>query len=50
MEIATEADVVAMTARVLDEIGLTYEQLEAQARDGDFTSEQARRAWFAISP
>jgi hypothetical protein len=32
----------------LKELGLTYEQLAAQAREGRFTSLRARKLWLAI--
>jgi transposase len=32
----------------LREIGLTYAQLRAQARKGDFQSARARRLWLTI--
>ena len=36
--------------RALDEVGLTYAELERQARHngGDFVSAQAHRLWFSI--
>jgi hypothetical protein len=32
----------------LKELGLTYEELAAQARSGRFTSLRARKLWLAI--
>lgn len=34
--------------RALDELGLTYAQLEEQARSGYFTSAQAHALWVSI--
>lgn len=34
--------------QALDELGLTYAELEAQARDRDFTSAQAHALWVSI--
>jgi hypothetical protein len=46
----SEADMAELTWRMLDEIGLSYEELEAQAREEAFSSERARLVWFAIEP
>ena len=32
----------------LNELGLSYRQLRAQARSGEFTSLRARKLWLAI--
>jgi hypothetical protein len=55
---AAEADVeifeythdewTAMIARDLMELGLTYEELQRQARESDFTSSAARHLWVVI--
>lgn len=34
----------------LSELGLTYRELEQQARSGRFTSLRARKLWLAIGP
>lgn len=34
----------------LDELGITYEELVAEAETEDFSTEQARRLWFMIRP
>ncbi|MCY3851704.1 MAG: hypothetical protein OXF75_13040 [Acidimicrobiaceae bacterium] len=33
----------------LDLVGCTWEELQQQAKAGQFTSETARRAWFMVS-
>jgi len=48
VEVATEADLRIAVKNALDHCGLTYEQLEAQAKSGDFDSVRARIAWVAI--
>lgn len=50
VEIASDDDVRAGVTRALAELGLTYNELEAQAREGSFSSERARLTWFMISP
>lgn len=50
VEFASDDDVRAGIERALAELGLTYEQLETQAKDGQFSSERARLTWFMISP
>lgn len=50
VEFASDDDVRAGVERALAELGLTFEQLEAQARAGKFASERARLTWFMISP
>ncbi len=50
VEFATDDDVRGGVERALTELGLTYEELEAQAKDGQFSSERARLTWFMISP
>jgi hypothetical protein len=50
VEFASDDDVRAGIARALGELGLTYDELEAQAKEGRFSSERARLTWFMISP
>jgi hypothetical protein len=50
VEFASDDDVRAGVERALEELGLTYEELEAQAKEGEFSSERARLTWFMISP
>lgn len=50
VEFASVDDVRAGVERALAELGLTYEELEAQAKAGQFSSERARLTWFMISP
>jgi hypothetical protein len=38
----------ASVQRALDELGLTYKQLERQAKRRDFSSLRARKLWLAI--
>ena len=49
VEVASSEDVQRAVRRSLDELGLTYEQLERQARRGRFQSNRARLVWMAIS-
>lgn len=48
--IADDAEIHAAVGRNLDEIGLSFEELEDQARRDEFSSDCARRLWFMISP
>lgn len=50
VEFASDGDVRAGVDSALAELGLTYEQLEAEARAEQFSSERARLTWFMISP
>ncbi|MGK2958981.1 MAG: hypothetical protein ACSLFB_11410 [Acidimicrobiales bacterium] len=50
VEFASDDDVQAGVERSLAELGMTYEELEAQAKEGEFASERARLTWFMISP
>lgn len=50
VEFASDDDVRAGVERALAELGLTYEELAAQAKEGKFSSERARLTWFMISP
>ncbi|MDE0320615.1 MAG: hypothetical protein OXI97_12125 [Acidimicrobiaceae bacterium] len=45
----TDDDVREGNQRMLDDVGCTWEQLQAQAEAGCFDSENARDAWLAIS-
>jgi hypothetical protein len=47
---ATDDEMREGVKRALDRLDLTYAQLERQAREGQFSSEEARLVWFAISP
>ena len=47
---ATEEQMSEGIQRALKRLDLTFEQLEAQARENKFSSEEARLVWFAISP
>ncbi|MDE0067852.1 MAG: hypothetical protein OXN44_13400 [Acidimicrobiaceae bacterium] len=44
----TPEEVAAAVQKELDDIGLTREQLEAQAIAGKFDSEAARETWFCL--
>jgi hypothetical protein len=50
VEVASEEDVRVGVSRALERLGLTYEDLAAQAAGNHFSSEEARLVWFAISP
>lgn len=50
VDAATDADIAAFTERALADLGLTYDELAAQAHTSSFVSEHARRLWFAIKP
>lgn len=50
VEYATEEDIEIAIARALKSAGVSAQELKAQARSGRFSSENARHAWFAISP
>jgi hypothetical protein len=45
---ASEDDLRLAVKRALDRCGLTFSELEAQARTGRFETLEARRAWVAI--
>lgn len=45
----TDNDVEDLVAEALEAAGCTRDELEAQAREGQFTSELARRMWFLVS-
>ena len=48
VEVASNDDIRRAVRRSLDELGLTYRQLERQARHGRFQSNRARLVWMAI--
>lgn len=50
VQYASDEDVAAATVRALNSIGVTYDELAAQAQRSEFQSERARRVWFMISP
>lgn len=45
----SDDDVDTLVAEALGAAGCTREELETQAKAGQFTSEQARRMWFLVS-
>lgn len=45
-----EEEVRAEIARVLEEAGVTLEELREQAEASRFRDESARLAWFVVSP
>jgi len=49
VEEATVDDLRVAMQAALDDAGLTRAEVEAEARAGRFSSEDARRAWFVIS-
>ncbi|MCY3963149.1 MAG: hypothetical protein OXG34_16025 [bacterium] len=46
----TEEDLRQGTDLALAELQMSYEELEACARDDDFPSHKARLTWFMIAP
>jgi hypothetical protein len=44
----TAAEWQAATQRALDEVGITYEELERQAEDRNFQSAEALNLWVII--
>jgi hypothetical protein len=44
----SDQDYDEAVAAALRDLGLTYSQLRAQARKGDFQSARARRLWLTI--
>jgi hypothetical protein len=50
VDIVTEAEWAALVDHMLTELGVSFDELAAQARASDFMSEDARRVWFAIKP
>ncbi len=45
----TDDDIREGNQHMLDDVGCTWEQLQAQAEEGRFESEQARDVWLVIS-
>lgn len=50
VQIATDADLKRAVAKALKRAEVSLDELKDQARQGRFSSERARLAWFAISP
>ena len=50
VEHATKEDIEIAVRRALESAGASAQELRAQARLGRFSSEDARLAWFVISP
>jgi hypothetical protein len=48
VEAASKADIRRAVRSSLRELGITYQELERQARRGRFQSQQARLVWIAI--
>ncbi len=48
VDIVTEEEIAEAVKRALDTLGLTIDDLKAQAQNGQFQSERARLTWFAI--
>ena len=48
VHVASEEEVAEAVQRALDAVELTHSELEAQARQGRFDTELARRTWFCI--
>ncbi|WP_405558952.1 hypothetical protein OHV08_33945 [Streptomyces canus] len=46
--VVTAEEFRAAAQQALDELGLTYAELEEQARQRDFTSAQAHSLWVSI--
>ncbi|MFF4019242.1 hypothetical protein [Streptomyces sp. NPDC001843] len=46
--VVSDADYRDAAQRALDELGLTYAELRAQAEEGNFTSSQAHALWVSI--
>jgi hypothetical protein len=46
---ATDEDLREAVYNALDAAGLTLDELHEQAKNGRFSSEEARLAWFVIS-
>ncbi len=46
--VVSEEEYLAAAKRALDDLGLTYAELEKQAAEGCFTSAQARALWVSI--
>ncbi|WP_298343578.1 hypothetical protein [Ferrimicrobium sp.] len=50
VEYATDEDIEIAVRSALEGAGVSAEELKGEARSGRFSSENARLAWFAISP
>ncbi|WP_298443042.1 hypothetical protein [Ferrimicrobium sp.] len=50
VEYATDEDIEIAVRSALESAGVSAEELKGEARLGRFSSENARLAWFAISP
>ena len=48
VEVITTGDVEKAVAESLAELGLSFSELDAQARQGRFSSDRARLVWIAI--
>ncbi|MEU7717318.1 hypothetical protein [Streptomyces tibetensis] len=46
--VVSDADYRDAAQRALDELGLTYAELEEQAKEGSFTSSRAHALWVSI--
>lgn len=46
--VVSDADYTAAAQRALDELGVTYAELQEQASRGDFTSSKAHALWVSI--
>jgi hypothetical protein len=50
VEFASDADINIAIERAVADSGVSIDELRESAANGRFESEQARLAWFAISP
>lgn len=50
VQTATEEEVRAAIAIVLEEAGMTLSELVEEGRSGRFSSDTARMAWWVVSP
>ncbi|MCY3849863.1 MAG: hypothetical protein OXF75_03545 [Acidimicrobiaceae bacterium] len=49
VDVLDDAGVLAVIDNALVQADCTWEELQQQAKDGRFSSEIARRAWFVVS-
>lgn len=49
-DVLTPQEVDQAVTTTLAKLGMTFDELEAEAQRGEFRSEQARLTWFMISP
>ena len=49
VDVLNDAGIRAVIDNALARAGCTWEELQEQARAGNFSSEIARRAWFVVS-